>query len=379
MKLFQEEYSNDYKNKGSTKFYNLQKRLSDEFFVIFKEIFGFYGASLIAVRTNIISSSSNIIIIISSSSSTNIIIAIINNNYNITSIIIFVITNNINNITIDVMFCFARRNCTENGWYYPDYTQCKTDPFTLVRKEMVSAIDGSAPSMKIISILKQVKNMTVAYKDYSHIAGDLISCVEIIEMLTNYTKHHRNNIAFNDEEALLMQTASTLIRVVEEYGLQAAIAVSNGTEDLTFFIAENVVKRFKVAGFMYRTLTRILSAESAYSMVGQGYEINSAVVALSVEPPLPPKLKRPIIIASNNLDPVQFLCRLLSMLVHYFFLCAFTWIMAEATYMFVWSTTDGPKKRHWIGYFFLGFVPPGIPMAIAWLIKGMQTFESPLS
>jgi len=40
-------------------------------------------------------------------------------------------------------------------------------------------------------------------------------------------------------------------------------------------------------------------------MVGQGYEINSAVVALSVEPPLPPKLKRPIIIASNNLDPVQ--------------------------------------------------------------------------
>lgn len=60
---------------------------------------------------------------------------------------------------------------------------------------------SSSPSIDILSILKDVKNITVAFRDYSHLAGDLNSCVEIIEMLTNYTKHHRNDIGFNDEEA----------------------------------------------------------------------------------------------------------------------------------------------------------------------------------
>ena len=49
-------------------------------------------------------------------------------------------------------------------------------------------------------------------------------------------------------------------------------------------------------------LFRILSA---YSMVGQGFEINSAVVALSTEPKLQAPFKKPVIIASNNLDPVE--------------------------------------------------------------------------
>lgn len=47
---------------------------------------------------------------------------------------------------------------------------------------------------------------------------------------------------------------------------------------------------------------------SAYSMIGQGYEINSAVVALSTEPKLKAPFKRPVIIASNNLDPVPVSC-----------------------------------------------------------------------
>jgi hypothetical protein len=29
--------------------------------------------------------------------------------------------------------------------------------------------------------------------------------------------------------------------------------------------------------------------------------------------------------------------------------------MAEATYMHVWSSNHGTKKRYWIGYFFIGF------------------------
>lgn len=67
---------------------------------------------------------------------------------------------------------------------------------------MELATNGSvaAPNMEILKTLEKVKHLTVGNEDYSHMAGDLITCVEILEELTNYTKYERNDIAFNDEE-----------------------------------------------------------------------------------------------------------------------------------------------------------------------------------
>jgi len=52
---------------------------------------------------------------------------------------------------------------------------------------------------------------------------------------------------------------------------------------------------------------------------------------------------------------LQELCNLLSFLVHYFFLCSFSWILTESVYMRTWDTENGPKKKYWIAYFLLGW------------------------
>lgn len=67
---------------------------------------------------------------------------------------------------------------------------------------MESATNGSvaAPNMEILETLKKVKSLTVGYRDYAHMAGDLITCVEILEELANYTKYERNDVAFNEDE-----------------------------------------------------------------------------------------------------------------------------------------------------------------------------------
>lgn len=49
------------------------------------------------------------------------------------------------------------------------------------------------------------------------------------------------------------------------------------------------------------------------------------------------------------------MCNLFSFLVHYFFLCAFSWILTESVYMNTWNTSNGPKKKYWFGYFLLGW------------------------
>ncbi|XP_020632814.1 brain-specific angiogenesis inhibitor 1-like isoform X2 [Orbicella faveolata] len=374
---------------------------------------------------------------------------------------------------------------------------------------------------------------------------------------------HRNNEQEFIVAQKLLQTASRFIRVLETYGLQAARVTSfEGDRNLEIFISENVVmgagkadpesiskdvifpnyewaelakvqqqwnvttfvvlsqkviksmnpgkNGIRFAGFLYRTLTRILSFESAYSDKGMAFEINSAVISASTDPKPDSKLTDPVIIASSNLQEVDLdgdepicafwdfnmnaphggwskegcntssynrmrttcrcdhmtnfavlrnralppnvqkitsgisdfihclliacwiiiafagitfllllilspwlkpdrtwvmhmcvcasilvafvlillglasyndleLCNLLSFLVHYFFLCSFSWILAESVYMRTWDTENGPKKKYWIGYFLLGWGLPGIPMLITWFINKLSGFESYLS
>ncbi|XP_032240907.1 adhesion G-protein coupled receptor G4 [Nematostella vectensis] len=480
----------------------------------------------------------------------------------------------------------ARRICTSDGsWYYPDFSQCQSDPFIELSKQMKDATAEEDSPHMVAMVLVNATRMTVSNEDHALMAGNAHLVAGVLEMLVRYTKEKRDDIALNEDEAReviriasnlinknneqelivaqkMIQTASLLLHSLDEYGLQSAVAITSWTESLTFIIEENVVmgagvvhpanitkditfpdydvkeldevrrqwkyasflvidevvlremkdvKRIKVAGFMYKTLTRILSAESAYSEVGHGFELNSAVIAMGMDPKPKEKFSEPVIIASRNLDSVEvdgeqpicafwdfnlnpphggwseegcwythyntenttclcdhvtnfavlrekpvvmtgaltgkpieppfllciligcivmvcfcaitlFLlilaawrmkpdrtwgmhmficatlitafaliivglytyndiefCNLLSVLVHYFYLCAFTWILSEAVYMHIWSSHNGPKKRYWIGYIFLGFAVPVIPMAVTWVLVGINRFDSPWS
>ncbi|XP_068695146.1 uncharacterized protein [Montipora foliosa] len=372
----------------------------------------------------------------------------------------------------------------------------------------------------------------------------------------------------NEQEFIVAQrfkqTASKFILVLEEYGRQAARVLSPPknrnlailktqnvvmgagvaypttiTEDVTFpnygwpelmdvktkwnastfvVLPLEMIKSMnddkngiRISGFTYKTLTRILSFESAYSDKGLAFEINSAVISISMDPKPSGKLTEPVTIASNNLHEVNLeddeepicafwdfkmnaphggwskegcnisaynriqttcqcdhmtnfavlrskplspefetltnvdedfihciyiaawiiiafavltflillvlspwlepdrtwamhmcvcvsvivtfvlillglasyndlgLCNLFSFLVHYFFLCTFSWILTEGVYMRTWLTDKGPRKRYWIGYFLLGWGLPGVVVFITWIINKLLNFHSFMS
>ncbi|KXJ05829.1 hypothetical protein AC249_AIPGENE21428, partial [Exaiptasia diaphana] len=51
VKLSEEKYSDDYKDKGSVKFRDLQSRLNKALSYVFNEFYGFYGATLLSARS----------------------------------------------------------------------------------------------------------------------------------------------------------------------------------------------------------------------------------------------------------------------------------------------------------------------------------------
>ncbi|KAL9989659.1 hypothetical protein ACROYT_G004227 [Oculina patagonica] len=486
---------------------------------------------------------------------------------------------------------FAKRNCSSEGnWYYPDYTDCKSDEFDglkdQVKQYTTGITDKENTEKNILTSLENLLKLSTPDEDNAMMAGDLVISAEVLQLAVDYLTRENQDVAHsstevkhvinvannvlhrnNEQEFIvaqkLLQTASKFIRVLEIYGLQAArVSSFVGERNLELFITENVVmgagtadpesvskdvifpnynwpelakvqekwnvttfvvlsqaviksmnadkNGIRIAGFLYRTLTRILSFESAYSDKGMAFEINSAVVSVSTDPKPASKLKDPVIIASSNLEEVDLegdepicafwdfnmnaphggwskegcntssynrmrttcrcdhmtnfavlrnralppkgqpittslsdfihclyiacwiiiafagvtffillilspwlkpdrtwvmhmcvcasiivtfvlillglasyndleLCNLFSFLVHYFFLCAFSWILTESVYMRIWDTDNGPKKKYWIGYFLLGWGLPGIPMLITWFINKLLGFESYLS
>lgn len=485
---------------------------------------------------------------------------------------------------------FAKRNCSAAGyWYYPDFTNCKSDGFDSLRdqfKQYSADTSNKGDTEKnILTGLQQLLTLLKPHEDFAVLAGDADTSAEMLETVVNYLTKENKDIAhseaeikhvidvanhvlhWHNEQELIMaqkflQTASKFIGVLEKYGLQAAKVVSFGEDrNLAILITEHVVmgagvadpegisedvifpnykwpelgmikqqwnvttfvvlsqqmlKTIKVddgiriAGFLFKTLTRVLSFESAFSDEGQAFEINSAVISAATDPKPAEKLTEPVIIASSNLEEVNLdgaepicafwdfnmnaphggwsdegcntssynrmrttcqcdhmtnfavlrkkllpasfqrgftaisdfihciyiacwiiiafaaitflillvlspwlkpdrtwamhmcvcasvivtfvllllglasyndvgLCNLFSFLVHYFYLCTFSWILAESVYMRTWDTNYGPKKKYWIGYFLLGWGLPGIPMLITWFMTKMAGFESFLS
>lgn len=499
---------------------------------------------------------------------------------------------------VDVQPCprgakgFAKRNCSSAGnWYYPDYTNCKSDGFDYLRDQIkefsANTSNRDDTEKSILKSLQQLFTLLKPHEDFAVLAGDADTSAEMLEIIVNYLAKENKDVAhskdeikhvidvanhilhWHNEQELIMaqkylQTASKFIRVLEKYGLQAAKVASVGeVRNLAILITEHVVmgagvadperiskdvifpnynwpdlgkikqqwnittfvvlsqqmiKSIKVgddgiriAGFLFKTLRRVLSFESAFSDKGQAFEINSVVVSAATDPKPTEKLTEPVIIASTNLEEVDLdgaepicafwdfkmnaphggwsdegcntssynrmqttcqcdhmtnfavlqkkplaasfqrgfpnpigdfihciyiacwiiiafaaitflillilspwlkpdrtwamhmcvcasvivtfvllmlglasynnvgLCNLFSFLVHYFYLCTFSWILAESVYMRTWDTNYGPKKKYWIGYFLLGWGLPGIPMLITWFINKMAGFDSFLS
>ncbi|XP_074621699.1 uncharacterized protein LOC141880144 isoform X2 [Acropora palmata] len=485
---------------------------------------------------------------------------------------------------------FAKRNCSTGTWYYPDYTDCKSDEFSSLKEQIersTSLATAEETGNAFFTGLQRLLNLTTPNAEFAVMAGDLATSTEILQLVVGYLKAKKEDRAHNESEVKLVvelashllhlnneqefivtqklkQTASKFILALEEYGRMAAGMLTRPiNRNLAILISENVVmgsgvadprtikgdvtfpnyqwteladvkkkwnastflvlpqemikdlneekNGIRISGFMYRTLTRILSFESAYSNKGMAFEINSAVISMSVDPKPSDKLAKPVIIASRNLREVDVeadeepicafwdftinaphggwseegcnissynrfqttcqcdhmtnfavlrkkavtqagiaafrrvedfihcihiaawiiiafaaltflillilcpwlepdrtwamhmcvclsvivtfvlillglasynnltLCNIYSFLVHYFFLCTFSWILTEGVYMRTWITERGPRKRYWIGYFLLGWGLPGVAVFITWLANKLIKFESFMS
>lgn len=198
-----------------------------------------------------------------------------------------------------------------------------------------------------------VDYITKENQDEAHSSTEVKQVIKVANSVL-----HRNNEQEFIVAQKLLQTASRFIRVLETYGLQAARLTSfEGDRNLEIFLSENVVmgagradpesiskdvifpnyewpelakvqqqwdvttfvvlsqrviksmnagkKGIRFAGFLYRTLNRTLSFESAYSDKGMAFEINSVVISASTDPKPDSKLSDPVIIASSNLKEVD--------------------------------------------------------------------------
>ncbi|XP_015776849.1 PREDICTED: uncharacterized protein LOC107354869 isoform X2 [Acropora digitifera] len=98
---------------------------------------------------------------------------------------------------------FAKRNCSTGTWYYPDYTDCKSDEFSSL-KEQVERSTSLATAEKtgnaFITGLQRLLNLTTPNAEFAVMAGDLATSTEILELVVEYLKAKKEDRAHNESE-----------------------------------------------------------------------------------------------------------------------------------------------------------------------------------